>query len=381
MKIDPLEILQEMIKFPSVTPEDAGIQQYVNEKLSSLGFSSKKLPFSSKGMPEIQNLYSRIGDNGPHLCFAGHTDVVPVGDELKWRHDPFGAVIEDGVLYGRGTSDMKGGIACFIAAVSEFIDEHGKPEGSISFLITGDEEGPAINGTVKVLEWMQENGQIPDVSIVGESSNVYALGEEIKIGRRGSLNGEITVIGKQGHVAYPHLARNPLPQIAEILHRLSTFIFDKGSAYFPATSFQVTNMEGGLGTDNVFPALAKARFNIRFSDRWNSSNLEEKVRDIIDDCGYEYELRCWSNAESFLTKPGEWTHCVSSAVEEILGVRPEHTANGGTSDARFISRYCPVVEFGLTNETIHQVNENCKVEDVYTLTKIYKKILENYFGV
>ncbi len=381
MKIEPLEILKEMIKFPSITPKDEGIQKYLAEILGQMGFVSQNLPFSSNNMPEIKNMFSRLGENGPHLCFAGHTDVVPVGDELAWKYDPFGAIEENGILYGRGTSDMKGGIACFIAAVSEFIEEHGNPKGSISFLITGDEEGPAINGTDKVLQWMEENKQIPDVALVGEPSNIYELGEEIKIGRRGSLNGEITVIGKQGHVAYPHLADNPIPKLAEIIYQLSIYIFDKGSAFFPPTNLQITNIEAGTGADNVFPRTAKAKFNVRFSDRWNALSLENKIREIIDRTEYNYELKCWSNAESFITKSGEWTHCVAGAVEEILGKKPKQTVSGGTSDARFISKYCPVVEFGLTNETIHQVNERCSVDDLYKLTAIYKKILENYFGI
>lgn len=381
MTIDPLSLLQEMIKFPSVTPEDKGIQKYLANILNDMGFSSKHLPFSSKDMPEIKNLYSRFGTKGPHLCFAGHTDVVPTGDETAWKHDPFGAVIEDGILYGRGTSDMKGGIACFIAAISEVLKENENIKGSISLLITGDEEGPAINGTAKVLKWMHDNNEIPDVALVGESSNVYSLGEEIKIGRRGSLNGTITIFGKQGHVAYPHLACNPLPRLAEIMHLISTHIFDKGSAYFPQTSLQITNIEGGVGADNVFPAQAKARFNVRFSDRWDAQALENKIRNIIENTDYDYKLECTSNAKSFLTKPGEWTNCVSRAVEDIIDRKPELTANGGTSDARFISQYCKVVEFGLTNETIHQVNENCKVEDLYTLTQIYKQIIKTYLGI
>lgn len=378
--VDVLELTQKIIQCPSVTPEDAGAQQVLIDALKPLGFKVKKLKFSEEGTPDINNFFARLGESGKHLCFAGHTDVVPTGDEKAWKHGPFDAVVENGILYGRGTSDMKGGICAFVTAVSEFIAEQKNFKGSISLLITGDEEGPAINGTRKVLEWMKDNNHIPDVSLVGESSNVKELGEEIKIGRRGSLTGVLTVHGKQGHVAYPQMADNPIHKLAEMTQILSTYIFDKGSAFFPSSSLQFVKMQVDNTADNVIPNEAHAQFNIRFSDRWNSVALDQKVREILNASGYDYTLETWSNyAESFITKPGAWTNDVVAAVEDITGRKPELTTKGGTSDARFITNYCPVVEFGLTNESIHQIDENCKVDDLYALVKIYKKILENYF--
>lgn len=378
--IDVLELTQKIIRCPSVTPADAGAQKVLIDALKPMGFKVKKLKFSEAGTSDIENFFARYGESGKHLCFAGHTDVVPVGDRAAWKFDPFGAEIKNGVLYGRGTSDMKGGICAFVAAASEFLSEQKNFKGSISFLITGDEEGPAINGTRKVLEWMRENNNIPDVALVGESSNTYELGEEIKIGRRGSLSGLLKVHGKQGHVAYPDKAENPIHRLAEMTQTLSSYIFDKGSAFFPPSSLQFVKMHVDNEADNVIPAEASAQFNIRFSDRWNTVALDRKIRDILDATGYRYTLETWSNyAESFITKPGEWTKDVSDAVEHVTGRKPDLTTKGGTSDARFITNYCPVVEFGLTNETIHQVDENCKVDDLYRLVKIYKKILENYF--
>lgn len=378
--VDVLKLTQKIIQCPSVTPNDAGAQKVLIDALKHQGFDVHKLKFSEAGTPDVENFFARIGNKGKHFCFAGHTDVVPTGDSESWRHDPFGAVVENGVLYGRGTSDMKGAICAFVTAVSEYLSEVKDLNGSISLLITGDEEGVAINGTRKVLAWMEENNHVPDVCVVGESSNPKYLGQEIKIGRRGSLSGHITVHGKQGHVAYPQLADNPIHTLSEMIQNLSTFIFDKGSAYFPSSSLQFVNVDVGNSADNVIPEKATAQFNVRFSDRWTTVSLEKKIREVLDRSEGKYTLETWSSfAESFITKPGEWTSYVSDAVVEVTGHKPELTTTGGTSDARFITNYCPVVEFGLTNQTIHQVDEQCNIEDLQDLVKIYKAILYNYF--
>ncbi len=376
MPHDPVAIAQHMIRFPSVTPEDAGVQDYLRGVLEPMGLACASLPFGA-----IKNLFARIGDSGPHLCFCGHTDVVPPGDEAAWRHPPFSATVEDGVLYGRGASDMKGNIAAFIAALAAYLAEHGAPKGSVSLLITGDEEAEARDGTVKVLDWMKANGQLADDYLVGEPSNPEALGDEIKIGRRGSLTGTLTVTGIQGHVAYPDRADNPLPRLVELLSALEAHIFDAGSAHFPATNLEITTIDVGNRADNVIPMKGAAKFNVRFNDRWTAAALEQEIRTRLDKCGVAYGLACTSNAESFLTRPGVFTGTVSGAVKDVTGRTPALTTGGGTSDARFISAYGPVVEFGLTNKTIHKVDEHVTVQDLLQLTQIYKKILENYFGV
>lgn len=373
---DPVKLAQDLIRCPSVTPEDAGAQQVMIDALVPLGFTCETLQYEN-----VTNFFACCGEGRPHFCYAGHTDVVPPGDEKSWRYPPFSAEIDDGRLYGRGAADMKGNNAAFVGAVGRFIGTHGVPKGSISFLITGDEEGPAINGTVKVLEWMAAHGHVPDHTLVGEPSNPKTLGEEIKIGRRGSLNGFITVKGKQGHVAYPHLADNPLPRMAHLLGILSCFEFDQGTDHFPPTNLEITTIDTGNEADNVIPEKATARFNIRFNDLWTAESLDQKLRDILDGAGLPYDLQTGSNAESFITAPGDFTALVCDAVEDVTGRKPEMTTSGGTSDARFIQRYCPVVEFGLVNATIHQVDEYAAVEDIEALTDIYLTVLEKYFGV
>jgi len=376
--MNTIELTQKLIACPSVTPADAGALALLAEYLESLGFTCHHLPFG-EGEARVENLFARIGEGEPHVCYAGHTDVVPAGDEAAWTHGAFNPVIENGVLYGRGSSDMKGSVAAFACAAAEFIGK-GEFKGSISMLITGDEEGPSVNGTVRVLEWMKENGHIPTHALVGEPTNPDELGQEIKIGRRGSLGGEIIVSGKQGHVAYPSRARNPLPMLIKILDALANFEFDQGSEFFQPTNLEITTIDVGNTAENVIPAKGRAVFNIRFNDHWNSDKLSAKIGDILDEAGDSYEVGLWGNAQSFITQPNEWTDIVKQAVKDITGKEAAYTTTGGTSDARFIVNYCPVVEFGGVNATIHQVDENARVEDLENITKIYVRVLERYFS-
>ncbi|HEU4838327.1 MAG TPA: succinyl-diaminopimelate desuccinylase [Micavibrio sp.] len=373
-----LDIARHLIRFPSITPADAGAQDYLKKFLKALGFEIYDLPFEGRDSYRVQNFFARYGKNGPHLCFAGHTDVVPPGDEDAWSVPPFEGAVQDGLLIGRGASDMKGQVAAFAAAVRDYIGS-GYRKGSISLLITGDEEKDSINGTARVLEWMEENGHVPDVCLVGEPSNPDYMGQEIKIGRRGSLTGYLTVKGKQGHVAYPERADNPLTRLVRYLDTLKAAIFDKGSAFFPPTNLEITTIDTGNSASNVIPAEAKAVFNLRFSDRWTVEALETKIRFILDGISPAYELRFSRGAHSFLTQPGEWTGLVADSVAAIAGIRPAMTTSGGTSDARFIARYCPVVEAGMVNKSIHQVDEYCKLADLEQCTAIYQEILKRYF--
>lgn len=368
------DILKKLIACPSVTPEDAGAQDVIIKALKPLGFTVHDV--TSGG---VRNSFLRKGDSAPHFCFAGHTDVVPAGDETKWTSKPFDPTVRDGALYGRGAADMKGNIAAFISAVARYDSEKSLPHGSISLLITGDEEGDAVHGTKAVLEWMEMHGHIPDVCLVGEPSNPEHIGDEIKIGRRGSLSGELTVCGKQGHVAYPHLADNPIPRLLKMLDKLSDTVLDRGSAYFPETNVEITSIDVGNSAGNVIPASVKARFNIRFNDRWTATTLSRKVDAIFSSVSEDYEVNFHSNAESFLTRAGEWTGLVRDAVADVTGRQPAMTTSGGTSDARFVHKYCPVVEFGLINKTIHQVDEHVDLQDLEMLTEIYHTILTNYF--
>lgn len=374
-----VEILQALIQCPSVTPVDAGAQDYLADILTELGFECHRLPFG-EGEDHVPNLFARLGIEGPHFCYAGHTDVVPTGPEEKWTHPPFAADIKDGVLYGRGASDMKGSIAAFAAAVENYLKDNKAPKGSISLLITGDEEGPAINGTVKVLEWMKENNHIPDVCLVGEPTNPDTLGQEVKIGRRGSLSGKLKVTGKQGHVAYQEKADNPLPRLAKLLDALASHEFDAGTEFFPATNLEITSIDVGNPADNVIPGQGEARFNIRFNDQWNADGLSAKIRDILDAVSKDYDLDLVCGAESFLTQPGDFSDLIVNAVSEATGKTPALTTNGGTSDARFVQKYCPVAEFGGINATVHQIDENADVVTLEQLTDIYQRILSAYFS-
>jgi len=384
MSLSPaVSLTRDLIRCPSVTPADAGALDVVERTLKAVGFATHRLVFTEPGTPDVDNLFATIGSGAPHLVFAGHTDVVPTGDLARWRCDPFEPEIADGVLYGRGASDMKGAIAAFMAATLAYIERHGAPKGTLSFLITGDEEGPSINGTVKMLDWARERGVKFDHAIVGEPTNVDALGDTIKIGRRGSLNGRIRVIGKQGHVAYPHRAANPVPVVARIVAALSAYEFDRGTAHFDRTNLEVSSIDVGNPAVNVIPAEARAQFNVRFNDAWTLETLRDRIGEVVKEAagGAKVELEFLpSNAVSFLTQPGEFTSLVANAVKEITGLTPELSTSGGTSDARFITRDCPVVEFGLTNETIHAVDENARVADIDALAAVYERILETYFA-
>lgn len=374
-----IDLAKDLIACPSVTPEDAGAQVLLAERLTALGFTCRHLPFG-EGDERVPNLFARLGTEGPHLCYAGHTDVVPPGPAEKWTYGPFTPHIENGVLYGRGASDMKGSVAAFTAAAAAYIEKHGAPKGSISLLITGDEEGPSVNGTVKVLEWMKENGHLPDVALVGEPTNPDTLGQEIKIGRRGSLGGHLKVSGKQGHVAYPHSADNPLPHLVKMLDALNETLWDEGTEHFQPTNFELTSIDVGNPANNVIPQEGTASFNIRFNDQWTAETLEAEIRKILDRCGGAYEISFSCGAQSFITKPGAWSDLVSTAVQDITGRKAAFTTNGGTSDARFIVKYCPVVEFGGVNESVHRIDENASVEDLETLTRVYERLLTLYFG-
>ncbi len=358
-----------------MTPEDAGAQIYLAKFLESLGFECHHLKFGN-----VPNLFARLGTGAPHICFSGHTDVVPPGADSAWKYPPFAAEIKDGKLYGRGASDMKGGVAAFAAAAAAYLEEHGRPKGSISLLITGDEEGPAVDGTVKVLQWMKENNHVPDVAIVGEPTNPSALGQEIKIGRRGSFCAELSVHGKQGHAAYPQRADNPIPRFIKLIEKLSEYEFDKGTEFFQPTNLQITNIQVGNPTKNIIPGKAMAEISIRYNDLWTAEKLEKKLHGILS-VNWPYELKIIAkDTESFLSFPGEWATLVSDAVRDVTGKTPAMTTNGGTSDARFVYKYCPVVEVGAVNATVHQVDEYARLEDLEGTMKIYKRILERWFA-
>ena len=370
-----------MIACPSVTPEDGGAQKVLQDALAGLGFICHSQTFSEDNTPDVSNLYARLGSASPNFCFAGHTDVVPVGDPESWNDDPFSAEVKDGVLYGRGASDMKTAIACFTEATSRFIENHGNDfEGSISFLITGDEEGPAINGTRKLLEWAKAEGEVLDACLVGEPTNPTELGEMIKIGRRGSLNGTLTVHGVQGHTAYPHLADNPVHRLVNMLEVLTSEPMDDGTDHFQASTLQISTIDVGNPATNVIPGKATAVFNIRYNDLHTSATLDSWLREKLDAIGGEYELDIYVSGESFLTPPGPLSEIIADAVQAVTGTAPELSTTGGTSDARFIKDYCPVAEFGLIGQTMHKSNECVAVTDMAALTDIYTAVLERFFG-
>ena len=377
---DPIELTRALIRCASVTPTDGGALGLTGAALERLGFTNHHMTFSEDGTPDVSNLYARLGDCGPNFCFAGHTDVVPVGDAKAWNLEPFAAEIRDDILYGRGAADMKGAVAAFIAAVDKFLGKrNGQFEGSISLLITGDEEGPAINGTVKVLDWLANRGENLDHCLVGEPTNPDNLGDMIKIGRRGSLTGTLTVKGIQGHVAYPHLADNPLPRLIKMMDRFTSHLFDNGNEHFTPSNLELASIDVGNTASNVIPAQATALFNIRFNTEQTSDDLEEWLREQCDAVGGDYTLNISIGAQPFLTQPGPFTELISNAVEEVTGIKPAFTTTGGTSDARFIHHHCPVAEFGLISETMHKVDEQAAVSDIEQLTRIYTRILESYF--
>jgi succinyl-diaminopimelate desuccinylase len=382
---DPVHLAQALVRCPSVTPEEGGALALLERVLAPAGFACHRLLMTEPGTPDVDNLYARFGRGQPNLCFAGHTDVVPVGDEKAWSKPPFAAEIHDGVLYGRGAVDMKGAIACFVAAALRYVGRHGhKPDFSISLLITGDEEGPSINGTMKVLDWMRDNGEIMDACVVGEPSNPKALGDEIKIGRRGSLNGELIVHGKQGHAAYPQLAENPVPKLARLIDRLSSTPLDTGTPDFEPSSLQVTVISAPNTATNVIPREARAKFNVRYNDLWRRPKVEAWVREqcalAAKEVGARFDVSFSGTGDVFLTKPGPLVETMRRAVGGLTGREPALTTGGGTSDARFIQAYCPVIEFGLVNETIHAIDERCPVADLVRLTDIYERFIEGYFA-
>ena len=378
--INALELAKKLIRCPSVTPADEGALDVLQSALEPLGFTCNRMTFTEEGTPDVNNLYARLGSEEPNFCYAGHTDVVPVGNEDSWSVDPFGSEVIDNVLYGRGATDMKGGIACFIAGMSQFLNRRGDDfKGSISLLITGDEEGPSINGTRKVLEWMADQGETIDACIVGEPTNPTKLGEMVKIGRRGSISGWLTVYGMQGHTAYPHLADNPLPRLISMLDKITTESLDNGTDHFQASNLQLTTIDVGNSATNIIPGEARATFNIRFNDLHTSDTLIAWLREKFNAVGGEYDVKFHVTGEAFLTPPGRLSDILSNAIEKETGIKPELSTTGGTSDARFIKNYCPIAEFGLISQTMHKVDERVQLEDLEKLTDIYDRVLDSFF--
>jgi succinyl-diaminopimelate desuccinylase len=386
---DALSIAQALIRCPSVTPADAGALGVLENLLKAHGFEVHRVTFSEPGTADIDNLYARIGKDAPHITFAGHTDVVPPGDETAWSHGAFSGEVKDGFLYGRGAVDMKGGIACSVAAVLQYLAANGgKPQengkGSISFLITGDEEDVSVNGTTKLLQWVKARGEKFDHCVLGEPSNQQELGDCIKVGRRGSQSGTLYVEGKQGHVAYPQRAANPVPDISRLIVALSDEPLDGGSAQFQPSNLEFTSVDVGNTASNVIPGQARAKFNIRFNDHFTQATLKRLVEErLAKAAGNRIKAHIvWepSNSNVFLTKPGPFTDLAVAAIEEVTGRKPDLSTTGGTSDARFIASHCPVIEFGLLGQTMHQIDERASVADIEKLTKIYRGILDRYFG-
>ena len=379
-KINPVELSQRLIRCPSVTPDEGGALDELQNVLEELGFRCQRLLFSESGTPDVDNLYARLGDRGPNFCFAGHSDVVPPGDRDEWGEDPFSGVVIDGKLFGRGSADMKSAIASFISAVQRYKSNVGEEiPGSISLLITGDEEGPAINGTIKVLDWMSKNNQLIDACIVGEPTNPDHLGQMIKIGRRGSFTGWLTVTGVQGHTAYPHLAENPLSKLIKMLEPLAEEQLDQGTEYFPPTTVAISSIDTGNSATNVIPQKVSASFNIRFNDSRTAEDIEEWLRGHFDSVGGSYELETACSSNAFITEPGALSEDLISAIKDVVGTSPEMSTTGGTSDARFIRKYCPVVEFGIVGKTMHKINEHVEIKDVELLTDIYTELLDRFF--
>ncbi|HEX3523997.1 MAG TPA: succinyl-diaminopimelate desuccinylase [Stellaceae bacterium] len=373
--LDPAELAAALIRRPSVTPQDEGALDLVAAALEKLGFDCHRLVFGN-----INNLYARRGDGRPNLCFAGHTDVVPTGTAEAWSFDPFSGSLRDGVLCGRGAVDMKGAIAAFIAAAGRYLEERRQNlAGSISLLLTGDEEGDAVNGTRKVLGWLEERGETIDACLVGEPTSAQQLGDMIKIGRRGSMTGRLTVHGVQGHTAYPHLADNAAHRLVAMLHLLTTAEFDRGSEHFQPSTLQVSTIDVGNQATNVIPAAAQAVFNIRFNDCWTSEKLERWLRQRLDEAGGRYALDISVSGEAFVVAPGMLSDCLVEAIQRVTGRTPELSTTGGTSDARFIRAHCPVAEFGLVGLTMHKADERVELSDLAALTEIYHTFLGLFF--
>lgn len=385
MAADPVEIARALIRCPSVTPEEGGALACLADLLGNAGFTVHRVKLTSPDTPDVENLYARFGTKGPNFCFAGHTDVVPPGDATRWRFPPFEGAIRDGLLHGRGAVDMKGGVAASVAAALDLVAAQGTAlPGSVSFLITGDEEGPAINGTEKLLRWLADRDERIDHCVLGEPSSRAALGDMVKIGRRGSLSGTLTVHGKQGHVGYPHLAENPIRGMVRLLDALMAQPLDAGTDHFQASNLEVVTVDVGNTAFNVIPAEATARFNVRFNDLWMPATLKAEIeRRLRTAAGNEVR---WSvdfverASDSFLTAPGAFVDLVTASIEATTGRTPELSTTGGTSDARFIKDYCPVIEFGPVGTSMHQTDEAVPVEELHALTRVYGGILERYFA-
>jgi succinyl-diaminopimelate desuccinylase len=385
MPADPLALARDLMRCPSVTPAEGGALAFMEKTLKAAGFTVHRMTFSEPGAEDVENLYARIGTGAPNLVLAGHTDVVPAGDESTWKHPPFAGEIADGVLYGRGAVDMKGGIACMMAAALDHIAANGgKTKGSISFLITGDEEGIAVNGTPKLLKWCADKGEKFDHCLLGEPSNVNELGDTIKIGRRGSLNGHLIVTGKSGHVAYPDRADNPVRGLVTLVHALLSEPLDNGNANFQPSNLEFVSVDVGNKTVNLIPGEARAQFNIRFNDCHTLDSLKALLEQRAAKASngkikFAFKFQP-SNAGVFVTEPGPFTQMVSDAISQVTGRTPVLSTTGGTSDARFITHHCPVVEFGLIGQTMHQVDERVPVAELTALTGIYRKIIDTYFA-
>ena len=381
--INELQLAKELIKFPTVTPIDAGIMKFLEKKLKTLGFKTKILEFKEKNSKPVKNLYARLGNKGPNFCYAGHLDVVPAGNLKDWTVNPFKPSIKKGYLIGRGANDMKSSIAAFVSAVSNFVVNKRKFNGSISLLITGDEEGVAINGTKKVVDYLRKKKEKIDFCLVGEPTNPNKLGEMIKIGRRGSMTGRLSIVGIQGHVAYPHRANNPSTALVQILRELKEIKFDNGTKDFQPTNLEVTKINIDNSADNVIPGLANATFNIRFNNKHSSSSLKKKIDKIIKKISSKnkskYKIDYSVSGEAFLTKPNNTTFMIRDIIKKITKIKPQLSTTGGTSDARFIRKIAPCLEFGLVGKTMHKVDEAVSLSDLKNLTLIYSNILQNYF--
>jgi succinyl-diaminopimelate desuccinylase len=381
--INELQLAKELIKFPTVTPIDAGIMKFLEKKLKTLGFKTKILEFKEKNSKPVKNLYARLGNKGPNFCYAGHLDVVPAGNLKDWTVNPFKPSIKKGYLIGRGANDMKSSIAAFVSAVSNFVANKRKFNGSISLLITGDEEGVAINGTKKVVDYLRKKKEKIDFCLVGEPTNPNKLGEMIKIGRRGSMTGRLSIIGIQGHVAYPQRANNPSTALVQILKELKEIKFDNGTKDFQPTNLEITKINIDNSADNVIPGLANAKFNIRFNNKHTSSSIKKKIDTIIKKISNrnksKYKIDYSVSGEAFLTKPNNTTFMIRDIIKKITKIKPQLSTTGGTSDARFIRKIAPCLEFGLVGKTMHKVDEAVSLSDLKKLTLIYSNILQNYF--
>ena len=382
-KINELQLAKELMKFPSITPRDAGVMKFLEKKLKKMGFKTKILNFKEKNFQPVKNLYARLGSKGPNFCFAGHLDVVPPGDIKDWTVNPFRPSVKKGHLIGRGANDMKGSVAAFVSAVSIFLNNNKSFNGSISLLITGDEEGDAVNGTKKVVDYLKKKKEKINFCLVGEPTNPNKLGEMIKIGRRGSLTGKIEIIGTQGHVAYPHRANNPSTIIIKILNELKNIKFDKGTKNFQPTNLEITKINIDNNADNVIAKTANATFNIRFNNKHSSGSIKKRINKILSKISTKnkskFKIDYRVSGEAFLTKQNATTNMIQNVVKKITKIKPKLSTTGGTSDARFLKNISPCLEFGLVGKTMHKVDEAVSLNDLKKLTKIYANILKNYF--